>query len=738
MDRHLSKIYYDINNPAGFSSVKKLHISLNGKYTIGEIRKWIEAQDTYTLHRNRRKKFPRNRFFVTNIDEIWQADLIDMRCLKKFNDNFNYMLTVIDTFSKYAWVSPLITKSGREVTEAFSKIIESSGRKPLKLNCDKANNPDTKSMIVERWNRTLKSKMWKYFTYKNSFRYIDAVQHMVKSYNESRHSSTKFAPIEVKETNVLEVFRNLYNNESFMNHNTPKFHIDDRVRISREKHVFEKGYVTNFSEEIFKIHKILYRIPIVYVITDLNGDVIEGTFYEYELQKVNINNDKAFKIDKILATKGKGVSRKHLIRWLGYPSQFDSWYCVAMKDNFYLTLPSNSSFDAFPDNKTSCFTTHLPQRISLQGQYEVAVVECHFPRTFANINNTNNIIYYGRKNKHMKKFKLPIGYYSITDIIKKINSHQDLSNFLELKFIDGRIKTFPSGEGKNPILRAHAEGGYSIDQVSLSGNLAMQLGFQINVNLMDTQISEREPTVVLGLPSQIYLYCDIVEQQYIGDTLAQLLRIIHMDNLNYIFGTDMVAHFESPHYIPLKKSEFETIEIDLRTDRGSPVPFIFGTACIKLHFRRCTEGMYANDPYTSYYLNQAGSGISQVYNGAPFQKGHGIGNFLSGIFRSFVPLLKSGAKSIGTELLRTGGNILHDVAMENNPRESVRKRSYEAAQNMSEKLQHKLKTMSGQGYKKRKLAAKGQSAGRTGRRKVHIKKKAGKYSRQPKLHDIFS
>ena len=83
--------------------------------------------------------------------------------------------------------------------------------------------------------------------------------------------------------------------------------------------------------------------------------------------------------------------------------------------------------------------------------------------------------------------------------------------------------------------------------------------------------------------------------------------------------------------------------------------------------------MHLNDPYTVYYLNQAGSGISHVYSGVPYQKGHGVGSLLAGIFRSFIPLFKSGAKSVGSELLKTGGNILHDISLSKSPRDSRRK-----------------------------------------------------------------
>lgn len=347
MNAQLTRLYYDVQSPAGFSSVKKLKDGAKGKYSYEQIKDWLAAQNTYTLHKSRKKSFKRNKFFVTNIDEIWQADLNDMRSMKSYNNNFNYLLTVIDTFSKFAWAVPLFSKNGSEISNAFKKIIKESGRKPIKINTDKGkeflnktfqdflrvnnikfyttNNPDIKASIVERFNQTLKSKMFKFLHYKNTKRYVDALAHLLESYNNSVHSTTKYAPSKINEKNILEVWRNIYKDHEFISNKTPKFKIGDKVRISREKNIFEKGYVGNFSEEIFTIHNILMRNPIVYTIKDYNSELITGTFYEDELQKVILNDESLFKVDKILDTRGKGNSRVHLVRWLGYPSKFDSW-----------------------------------------------------------------------------------------------------------------------------------------------------------------------------------------------------------------------------------------------------------------------------------------------------------------------------------------------------------------------------------------------------------------------------
>ena len=144
--------------------------------------------------------------------------------------------------------------------------------------------------MVERWIRTMKEKMWKYFTDNNTNVYRDILPGLVKYYNNTRHSSIKMTPVEASEKkNELTVWRNLYPNRLDILDINPKFSIGDKVRISKKKALFEKGYTTRWTEEVFTITKIKRTSPITYKIADLNGEEIYGTFYEPELQR-RVNN----------------------------------------------------------------------------------------------------------------------------------------------------------------------------------------------------------------------------------------------------------------------------------------------------------------------------------------------------------------------------------------------------------------------------------------------------------------
>ena len=307
-------------------------IGAKARFGMGVNKKKVSAL-AKELHKSVRRKFERRRVLVSGIDKIWAADLADMKAFFKFNQGFNFLLLVIDIFSKYGWIIPLKNKEGKTVASALKTIFKE--RKPEKMWVDKGKefyNKDVKELIelysteneekssvVERWIRTMKEKMWKYFTDNNTNHYVDILPDLVKDYNNTQHSSIKMTPVEAsKKKNELEVWRNLYPDRLKRIDINPKFSIGDKVRISKKKKTFEKGYTTRWTEEIFTITKINHTSPVTYKIADLNGEEIDGTFYEPELQKTR---QQLFRIEKVIE-KGKN---KSLVKWKGYSGNFNSW-----------------------------------------------------------------------------------------------------------------------------------------------------------------------------------------------------------------------------------------------------------------------------------------------------------------------------------------------------------------------------------------------------------------------------
>ena len=181
---------------------------------------------------------------------------------------------------------------------------------------------ETKAAVVERFNRTLKGKMWKYFTHANTFRYIDILPQLLEGYNATPHSSLDgLCPVQINQTNQPKIWR-----KTFAEKRVPtifKYKVNDTVRITRDKNLHEKGYTHNWSEEYFEIHQRLSRSPPVYRLKDLNGEKIKGIFYEPQLQKVKPGD--IFPITKVIRHRGDNA----LVKWRGWPESFNSWIPVS-------------------------------------------------------------------------------------------------------------------------------------------------------------------------------------------------------------------------------------------------------------------------------------------------------------------------------------------------------------------------------------------------------------------------
>ena len=337
----MKKVYYDSKSPGSYGGVDRL--KRNTKHSKQTVIDWLQTQDTYTLHKPIRRNFTRRRVNVGGINQQLQGDLIDVRNLKPDNDGVSFLLTLIDVFSRVAYVAPLQNKSGLSMVKAFTDYF-SVNKPPLKIQTDRgvefknklvqnlfkdkgvdffvSKNEDIKASIVERFNRTIKEKIYRYLTYNNTTRYIDDLQNIVKSYNNSYHRSIKRAPFQVNFQNQEEVWQTLYH--SPVQEKEVDLKEGDRVRISKTKGVFEKGYLPNWTMELFTISQVLYRTqPRTYKLKDDNGDELEGTFYPQELQRVA--NKEIYRISNILKSRRNKGQQEVLIEWLGYPSSFNSW-----------------------------------------------------------------------------------------------------------------------------------------------------------------------------------------------------------------------------------------------------------------------------------------------------------------------------------------------------------------------------------------------------------------------------
>ena len=289
------------------------------------------------IHAPARRNFPRRKVIMRGIDETWQADLIDMKNYSHFNKGYNWLLTVIDNVSKYAWAIPLKRKTKTELNAAFKKLFK-EGRVPKNLHVDRGTefyNDDVKptlqshnvnmystfseikASIIERFNRTLKNKMWKRFSLQGNYKWYDILPELVAEYNNTVHRSIGMKPKDVTLDHEEHLVKLL--NKSNIKIKKLKFKVGDQVRVSRLKTIFEKGYTPNWSPEIFTVVKVQKTKPITYKLKDYQDQPLDGCFYEFELLKVK--GPDIYLVEKVLKKRGNQV----FVKWLGFDSTHNSW-----------------------------------------------------------------------------------------------------------------------------------------------------------------------------------------------------------------------------------------------------------------------------------------------------------------------------------------------------------------------------------------------------------------------------
>lgn len=340
-------MYFDTRHPSGFSNPPRLWKGVEKKIKKGDVLKFLQSQESYTLHKNVRKNFPRNVTYADTIDACWQCDLADVSSSKEDNDENLFILIAIDVFSRHAWTIPLKNKKAETVVAGFKTLFESTERRPSDIVTDKGKefenkklktflkehdinyyhtkNPDTKCSIAERFIRTLRLWLQKIFTHTENYRYLDHVlADVTHAYNHKYHRTLKMSPVEASNPErVLEVYHTLYSGKLHKKVH-PRLRVGDYVRISREKKLFEKGHLWNYSEEIFQITRVHKQQRPLYTIADIDKkEDLDGFFYEQELAKVT--KPEKFKIEEVIQERGSGGKREQLVKWRGYPASANSW-----------------------------------------------------------------------------------------------------------------------------------------------------------------------------------------------------------------------------------------------------------------------------------------------------------------------------------------------------------------------------------------------------------------------------
>jgi len=310
MEKTVIDIFSDPTKPGSFYGPEKISKSHGVPYE--EAKRALEKIKQYTLYKQVHKKPKRWRKVIVHFNNFQvTADLIDLRRLKKYNKNYEYILTFLDCFSRKAYCEKLKNKTTPIVLEALKKIFNQLEKKPKYFFSDQESAFMSKviqswfkendviffvsfspvhSGIVERFNRTLMSRIAKYLDFSETLEWISVLDKLVESYNNTYHSSIGMSPNEVNRTNEHIVWDKLY--KKYMGQvDEPKFKVGDLVRLATERTKFEKGYLRGWTDEKFVIKQVVPNPVPSYILEDLKGEPIYGSFTENELNLATENGE---------------------------------------------------------------------------------------------------------------------------------------------------------------------------------------------------------------------------------------------------------------------------------------------------------------------------------------------------------------------------------------------------------------------------------------------------------------
>lgn len=342
---HFKENYTNPAHPIAFSGVNNIYKYYKGLLKPKDIEKLLSSVESYTLRREY-KNLQRNPYFNHFKRYQMQVDLIDIQKLSKWNNNVKYLLAVIDTFTRKAWVRPCKDKSAKEVLTAFKSILSDAKKYPHTLVADRGTELRNKDFMlfcrtnkikflhnftsvhaafVERFNRTFQTILHKFLSQFETNRYIDNLQDFVDSYNERTHRMIDMSPQEAEnEKNHEKIQLRMTGFHEKIKREIPKYEIDQMVRIALQKGPFHRGYNEQSNYEVFNIYDIKTTLPkpLYLLETYDKKEKLIGGFYAHEITPVNSD---IFKVEKVLKERKYRGKKQYFVKWKGYNETHNSW-----------------------------------------------------------------------------------------------------------------------------------------------------------------------------------------------------------------------------------------------------------------------------------------------------------------------------------------------------------------------------------------------------------------------------
>lgn len=350
--KYLRSVYLRPKNPASFQNSQKIKSTIQDEGIYPELetdtlQRWLETQLPYSRHKVfRARAIRRPPVKAQGPYDQFDADLADMQKLKRYNKGMSYLLVVIDVFTRRLWVQPIRKKTNVEVVQAFKKVFSRIGYTPRRLRTDAGKEfvgkqvqqyfsdhnithfialNELKANYAERVIKTIKTKIVRYLTSTNNNKYVDILQDLVTSYNNTYHKSIGMSPAQVTDSNQSALWWKQYQpKKDFKKSKNPpkfKFEIGDTVHIPKLAGKFAREYDVRWTDEVFTVVERFRRDRLInmYTLEDENKEPILGTFYEMELQRAFPHGE--WEIESVLKERGGKV----FVKFKGWPSSYNRW-----------------------------------------------------------------------------------------------------------------------------------------------------------------------------------------------------------------------------------------------------------------------------------------------------------------------------------------------------------------------------------------------------------------------------
>ncbi|KAL3107665.1 hypothetical protein niasHT_018863 [Heterodera trifolii] len=656
----LDHLYKDINSPVSYTSMVPLlneARKTNSSIKRRDVEEYLAEQPSYTLHRQAIRRFKRLPTLASGLHTDWQADLAVFDRLAPQNKGFRYLLVCVDTLSRQLFVEPVKSKKSEDMVHAFDRLFTHSKYIPWKLVTDQGLEFTAKRMQTYFDSKNVKhflhERLFRYFTARQTQRWLDVIQDIVNGINHSYNSSIQMRPVDVTFRNA-DTLREKLANEAAMSRpkRLPRFHVGDLVRIEKHKHVFQKGYVGRFTSEIFKVDSADEgRSPVTYRIRDADDELIKGRFYAADLCRVRKNTHQ-------------------------------------------------------DGNRTNSFRVRLPRKIQFNSEWDVGLATIIYPHSWPSLGTTEdqfielewktgNVVTIPVPSSNIiRPYELSKSLYSLLDISSEHLSNQVHDAQQSYKRAMNAARKQAQREYlnmKSDLDRARPKRSkISAGDDAIPLLTSLLTGRQILCLTADALLDREKRAATSNVPLRRDSDSDEEYQKKLDN---YFMKIRDTDDLQ-LYRELVAKHLE----LELNKLTKDQLSLnnsikDLGMDawiqayrkvEWSTFPFQNSSSSSELVFFNQYGG--------------AGVGTYNIFYGQPYQRGNGIGAVFRSLMRYLVPIGKEIGATIGRQGLESGNRVLSNVLEGKDLKESLISEGKVGLKNLLEKAANNVQTQKGKGF----------------------------------------